>query len=155
MFFSGHESDSVSSTADFAQERAPLSRQKDQNKSLLEKLTREKLDSKMKLGNKQNDLSSGMGQAACSESSAPTSPLVSVFFVFIFTHIISAFGLLCVGVVVFSVIITSCPFDIILLHISLHICHDHMFYIHFGLIYCLVTLIYLTHSLCLENTLPL
>lgn len=151
MFFSGHESDSVSSTADFAQERAPLSRQKDQNKSLLEKLTQEKLDSKTKLGNKRNDLSSGTGQAACSESSAPTSPIVSVFFVFLFTHIISALGLLCF----FSVIITNCPFDIILLHISLHICHDHMFYIHFGLIYFLVTLIYLTHSLCLENTLPL
>ncbi|XP_038568974.1 pericentriolar material 1 protein isoform X3 [Micropterus salmoides] len=54
----GHESDSVSSTADFAQERAALSRQKDQNKSLLDKLTQEKLDSKTKLGNKQNDLSS-------------------------------------------------------------------------------------------------
>nr|XP_046274495.1 pericentriolar material 1 protein isoform X2 [Scatophagus argus] len=54
----GHESDSVSSTADFAQERAPLSRQKDQNKSLLDKLTQEKLDSKTKLGNKRNDLSS-------------------------------------------------------------------------------------------------
>ncbi|XP_044046674.1 pericentriolar material 1 protein isoform X2 [Siniperca chuatsi] len=54
----GHESDSVSSTADFAQERAALSRQKDQNKSLLDKLTQEKLDSKTKLGNKGNDLSS-------------------------------------------------------------------------------------------------
>ncbi|KAG8014670.1 Pericentriolar material 1 protein, partial [Nibea albiflora] len=54
----GHESDSVSSTADFAQERAPLPRQKDQNKSLLEKLTQEKLDSKTKLGSKRNDLSS-------------------------------------------------------------------------------------------------
>ncbi|XP_019122091.2 pericentriolar material 1 protein isoform X3 [Larimichthys crocea] len=54
----GHESDSVSSTADFAQERAPLPRQKDQNKSLLDKLTQEKLDSKTKLGNKRNDLSS-------------------------------------------------------------------------------------------------
>uniref|UniRef100_A0A8C4NXY3 Pericentriolar material 1 n=1 Tax=Dicentrarchus labrax TaxID=13489 RepID=A0A8C4NXY3_DICLA len=53
-----HDSDSVSSTADFAQERAPLSRQKDQNKSLLDKLTQEKLDSKTKLGNKRNDLSS-------------------------------------------------------------------------------------------------
>lgn len=74
-FFSGHESDSVSSTADFAQERAPMSRQKDQNKSLLDKLTQEKLDSKTKLGNKRNDLSSGMSQAACSDSYAPTSPL--------------------------------------------------------------------------------
>ncbi|XP_074485631.1 pericentriolar material 1 protein isoform X4 [Sebastes fasciatus] len=54
----GHESDSVSSTADFVQERAALSRQKDQNKSLLDKLTREKLDSKTKFGNKRNDLSS-------------------------------------------------------------------------------------------------
>ncbi|XP_041640033.1 pericentriolar material 1 protein isoform X2 [Cheilinus undulatus] len=53
----GHESD-ISSTADFAQERAPLSRQKDQNKSLLDKLTQEKLDSKTKLGSKRNDLSS-------------------------------------------------------------------------------------------------
>ncbi|XP_074549222.1 pericentriolar material 1 protein isoform X2 [Halichoeres trimaculatus] len=54
----GHESDSVSSTADFAQERAPLSHQKDQNKRLLDKLTQEKLDSKTKLGSKRNDLSS-------------------------------------------------------------------------------------------------
>uniref|UniRef100_UPI0037E9A1CA pericentriolar material 1 protein n=1 Tax=Semicossyphus pulcher TaxID=241346 RepID=UPI0037E9A1CA len=54
----GHESDSVSSTADFAQERASTSRQKEQNKSLLDKLTREKLDSKTKLGSKRNDLSS-------------------------------------------------------------------------------------------------
>ncbi|XP_032356497.1 pericentriolar material 1 protein isoform X4 [Etheostoma spectabile] len=54
----GHESDSVSSTADFVQERVDLSRQRDQNKSLLDKLTQEKLDSKTKLGNKQNDLSS-------------------------------------------------------------------------------------------------
>ncbi|KAM7009040.1 pericentriolar material 1 protein isoform 12-T12 [Tautogolabrus adspersus] len=53
-----HESDSVSSTADFAQERAPLSHRKDQNKSLLDKLTREKLDSKTRLGSKRNDLSS-------------------------------------------------------------------------------------------------
>ncbi|KAI3352504.1 hypothetical protein L3Q82_005455 [Scortum barcoo] len=55
---SRHESDSVSSTADFAQERAAMSRQKDQNKSLLDKLTQEKLDSKTKLGSKRNDLSS-------------------------------------------------------------------------------------------------
>ncbi|XP_035811988.2 pericentriolar material 1 protein isoform X2 [Amphiprion ocellaris] len=54
----GHESDSVSSTADFAQERAALSHQKDQNRSLLDKFTQEKLDSKTKLGNKRNDLSS-------------------------------------------------------------------------------------------------
>ncbi|XP_071361739.1 pericentriolar material 1 protein isoform X2 [Trachinotus anak] len=54
----GHESDSVSSTADFAQERAAASRHKDQNQSLLDKLTQEKLDSKTKLGNKRNDLSS-------------------------------------------------------------------------------------------------
>ncbi|KAJ4944231.1 hypothetical protein JOQ06_012776 [Pogonophryne albipinna] len=54
----GHESDSVSSTADFVQERAALSRQKDQNKSLLDRLTQEKLDSKSNLGSKRNDLSS-------------------------------------------------------------------------------------------------
>nr|XP_020476413.1 pericentriolar material 1 protein isoform X2 [Monopterus albus] len=53
-----HESDSVSSTADFAQERAGPSRQKDQNQSLLDKLTQEKLDDKSKFGNKRNDLSS-------------------------------------------------------------------------------------------------
>uniref|UniRef100_A0A3B5A9V7 Pericentriolar material 1 n=1 Tax=Stegastes partitus TaxID=144197 RepID=A0A3B5A9V7_9TELE len=52
------DSDSVSSTADFAQERAALSHQKDQNRSLLDKFTQEKLDSKTKLGNKRNDLSS-------------------------------------------------------------------------------------------------
>ncbi|XP_029012160.1 pericentriolar material 1 protein isoform X2 [Betta splendens] len=53
-----YESDSVSSTADFTQERAAASRQKDQNQSLLDKLTQEKLDSKTKPGNKRNDLSS-------------------------------------------------------------------------------------------------
>uniref|UniRef100_A0A8C7QD31 Pericentriolar material 1 n=1 Tax=Oncorhynchus mykiss TaxID=8022 RepID=A0A8C7QD31_ONCMY len=53
------ESDSVSSTADFVQERAPQPhRQRDQNQSLLDKLTQEKLDSKTKTGNKPNDLSS-------------------------------------------------------------------------------------------------
>ncbi|KAM9530637.1 pericentriolar material 1 protein-like isoform 4-T4 [Salvelinus alpinus] len=56
----GVESDSVSSTADFVQERAPQPhRQRDQNQSLLDKLTQEKLDSKTKTGNKPNDLSSG------------------------------------------------------------------------------------------------
>ncbi|XP_071024697.1 pericentriolar material 1 protein-like isoform X1 [Oncorhynchus clarkii lewisi] len=55
----GVESDSLSSTADFVQERAPLPhRQRDQNQSLLDKLTQEKLDSKTKTGNKPNDLSS-------------------------------------------------------------------------------------------------
>lgn len=52
-------SDSVGSTADFVHKRAPLPRQKDQNKSLLDKLTQEKLDSKSKFGKKRNDLSSG------------------------------------------------------------------------------------------------
>uniref|UniRef100_A0A672ZJA8 Pericentriolar material 1 n=1 Tax=Sphaeramia orbicularis TaxID=375764 RepID=A0A672ZJA8_9TELE len=52
------DSDSASSTADGGQERAPLSRGKDQNQRLLAKLTQEKLDSKMKMGHKQNDLSS-------------------------------------------------------------------------------------------------
>ncbi|KAM3864768.1 pericentriolar material 1 protein [Diretmus argenteus] len=54
----GQESDSVSSTAECVQERAAQSRQRDQNQSLLDKLTQEKLDSKTKLGNKPNDLSS-------------------------------------------------------------------------------------------------
>lgn len=58
---SGPVSDSVGSTADFVQRRAPLPRQKDQNKSLLDKLTQEKLDSKSKFGKKRNDLSSGRG----------------------------------------------------------------------------------------------
>ncbi|KAJ8000864.1 hypothetical protein DPEC_G00184810 [Dallia pectoralis] len=53
------ESDSVSSTADFVQERAPQPRRKrDQNQSLLDKLTQEKLDSRTKTCNKPNDLSS-------------------------------------------------------------------------------------------------
>lgn len=52
-------SDSVGSTTDFVHKRAPLPRQKDQNKSLLDKLTQEKLDSKSKFGKKRNDLSSG------------------------------------------------------------------------------------------------
>ncbi|XP_028300548.1 pericentriolar material 1 protein isoform X2 [Gouania willdenowi] len=54
----GHESDSVSSSAELAQQRAVLSHHKDQNQSLLDKLTQEKLKSKTKLGNKRNDLSS-------------------------------------------------------------------------------------------------
>ncbi|XP_029949631.1 pericentriolar material 1 protein isoform X2 [Salarias fasciatus] len=54
----GQESDSASSTAGFVQERAAPSHHKDQNQSLLDKLTQEKLDSKTKLGNKRNDLSS-------------------------------------------------------------------------------------------------
>lgn len=67
----GHESDSASSAADFPQERAPLPRQKDQNKSLLDKLTQEKLDSKAKLGNKRNDLSSGASGRPPSQSVLP------------------------------------------------------------------------------------
>lgn len=46
-------------------------------------------------------------------------------------------------------------FDIILIPIFTRICHDHVFHFNFRLIYFVVTLIYLTHSLCLENTLPL
>ncbi|XP_061626507.1 pericentriolar material 1 protein isoform X4 [Phyllopteryx taeniolatus] len=52
----GLESDSLSSTADLDQERAASSRHKDQH--LLDKLTQEKLNSKTKLGNKANDISS-------------------------------------------------------------------------------------------------
>ncbi|XP_037545863.1 pericentriolar material 1 protein isoform X2 [Nematolebias whitei] len=54
----GHESDSVSSTVDFVHQRAASSHHRDQNQRLLDKLTQEKLDSKAKLGNKRNDLSS-------------------------------------------------------------------------------------------------
>ncbi|XP_024115198.1 pericentriolar material 1 protein isoform X1 [Oryzias melastigma] len=54
----GHDSDSASSTTDFAQQRAVLSHHRDPNQSLLDKLTQEKLDSKTKLGNKRNDISS-------------------------------------------------------------------------------------------------
>uniref|UniRef100_A0A1A7Z522 Pericentriolar material 1 n=1 Tax=Iconisemion striatum TaxID=60296 RepID=A0A1A7Z522_9TELE len=54
----GPDSDSVSSSADFAQERAASSHHREQNQRLLDKLTQEKLDSKAKLGNKRNDLSS-------------------------------------------------------------------------------------------------
>lgn len=57
---SGQESDSVCSTVDFVQERAPPSCQKDPNQQLLDKLTQEKLDSKT---NKPNDLSSGTSQS--------------------------------------------------------------------------------------------
>lgn len=52
-------SDSVGSTAESVHKRAPLPRQKEQNKSLLDKLTQEKLDSKSQFGKKRNDLSSG------------------------------------------------------------------------------------------------
>ncbi|XP_077461914.1 pericentriolar material 1 protein isoform X2 [Stigmatopora argus] len=53
----GVESDSLSSTADLKQDRAPASRHhKDQH--LLDKLTQEKLNSKSKFGDKPNDISS-------------------------------------------------------------------------------------------------
>ncbi|RVE76057.1 hypothetical protein OJAV_G00004850 [Oryzias javanicus] len=54
----GHDSDSASSTTDFAQQRAVSSHHRDPNQSLLDKLTQEKLDSKTKLGSKRNDISS-------------------------------------------------------------------------------------------------
>uniref|UniRef100_A0A674EGK5 Pericentriolar material 1 n=1 Tax=Salmo trutta TaxID=8032 RepID=A0A674EGK5_SALTR len=75
-------SDSVSSTADFVQERAPQPhRQRDQNQSLLDKLTQEKLDSKTKTGNKPNDLSSAYAwrtpflsnRIACTEAPGASS----------------------------------------------------------------------------------
>lgn len=80
MFVSGNVSDSFSSTGEFGQERAPLPRQKEQNKSLLDKLTQEKLNSKSKHGNKQNDLSSGTGQVALSECYHLTSHIWFSFF---------------------------------------------------------------------------
>ncbi|XP_077428029.1 pericentriolar material 1 protein isoform X2 [Vanacampus margaritifer] len=75
----GLESDSLSSTADFDQERAASSRHKDQH--LLDKLTQEKLDSKTKLGNKQNDISSAYAwrtpflsnRIACTEAADASS----------------------------------------------------------------------------------
>ncbi|XP_054634093.1 pericentriolar material 1 protein isoform X2 [Dunckerocampus dactyliophorus] len=75
----GKESDSLSSTADFDQERAVSSRHKDQH--LLDKLTQEKLDSKAKLGNKPNDLSSAYAwrtpflsnRIACTEAADASS----------------------------------------------------------------------------------
>lgn len=90
---SGHESDSVGSTADSVQERADTCHQKEHNQSLLDKLTQEKLDSKAKLGSKRNDLSSGMAEAACSKISAPSfSSVISVcacvFFLLFMIHII-------------------------------------------------------------------
>uniref|UniRef100_A0A4W5LRV0 Pericentriolar material 1 n=1 Tax=Hucho hucho TaxID=62062 RepID=A0A4W5LRV0_9TELE len=78
----GVESDSVSSTTDFVQERAPQPhRQRDQNQSLLDKLTQEKLDSKTKTGNKPNDLSSAYAwrtpflsnRIACTEAPGASS----------------------------------------------------------------------------------
>lgn len=82
FFFQGHESDSASSVADFAQERAPLPRQKDQNKSLLDKLTQEKLDGKTKQGNKRNDLSSGTSRPTAVNSFS--SRFTSCFFILSF-----------------------------------------------------------------------
>ncbi|KAG7269443.1 hypothetical protein CRUP_032297 [Coryphaenoides rupestris] len=52
------ESDSANSTAEFVQQRALQPRQKDQNQSLLDKLTQEKLSNKSKPGSKPSDLSS-------------------------------------------------------------------------------------------------
>ncbi|XP_034043599.1 pericentriolar material 1 protein isoform X2 [Thalassophryne amazonica] len=54
----GQEINSVSSSGEFVQEATPRVQHKDLNQSLLDKLTQEKLDSKAKLGNKRNDLSS-------------------------------------------------------------------------------------------------
>lgn len=90
---SGHESDSVGSTADSVQERADTCHQKGHNQSLLDKLTQEKLDSKAKLGSKRNDLSSGMTEAACSKINAPSFPsvislCVCVCFLLFMIHII-------------------------------------------------------------------
>lgn len=79
VFPSGHESDSVGSTADSVQERADMCHQKEQNQSLLDKLTQEKLDSKAKLGSKRNDLSSGMAETACIKMNVPSfSSVISV-----------------------------------------------------------------------------
>lgn len=139
LFFAGHETDSASSTADFAHERAPLSRQKDQNKSLLDKLTQEKLDSKTKLGNKRNDLSSGRGQSHYSESNAPTSSLLCLCSLFLyFSYIFNTFSFL-----MYFKFMCLCTFVM-----------TTCFILILWLIYIVVTLIYLTHSLCLENTLP-
>jgi len=60
LCFSPHkESDCANSTAEFVQQRALQPRQKEQNQSLLDELTQEKLASKSKPGNKPTDLSSG------------------------------------------------------------------------------------------------
>nr|XP_061840070.1 pericentriolar material 1 protein isoform X3 [Nerophis lumbriciformis] len=75
----GRESDSLSSTADFHQERAVLSRHKDQH--LLDKLTQEKLNTKTKLGNRPNDHSSAYAwrtpflsnRIACTEAADTSS----------------------------------------------------------------------------------
>ncbi|XP_019717563.1 pericentriolar material 1 protein isoform X3 [Hippocampus comes] len=75
----GLESDSLSSTADFDQERAASSRHHDQH--LLDKLTQEKLDSKSKLGNRQDDISSAYAwrtpflsnRIACTEAADASS----------------------------------------------------------------------------------
>ena len=87
MHSSGHESDSVSSTADFAQERAAPTRQKDLNQSLLDKLTQEKLDSKTKLGNKRNDLSSGIQLQLLPVKVLPTTSTLLCVVVFLKTFI--------------------------------------------------------------------
>lgn len=108
---SGHESDSVGSTADSVQERADTCHQKEHNQSLLDKLTQEKLDSKAKLGSKRNDLSSGMAEAACSKITAPSfSSVISVCvcFLLFMIHII-----LLQNVYSFSFIITPCLFILI------------------------------------------
>lgn len=137
-FLSGHESDSVSSTADFVLKRAAVPHQKDQNKSLLDKLTREKLDSKTKLGSKRNDISSGAGRAGCHDFFTPTSPLFFVcvlgFELFILIRLLLRHFICFLS--------TFCS--------SLFLC---TFVVWLNLL-C-VTLIYLTHSICLENTLPL
>ena len=116
---SDRDSDSVSSTVDFIQERAAPTRQKNQNQSLLDKLTQEKLNSKTKPGNKRNDLSSGMDGNIPTGCYAPALICLSNVSSFLF---------------------------------SLLICH--LFILSLGRI-TLSFLIYLTHSLCLEDTLPL
>ncbi|XP_051941138.1 pericentriolar material 1 protein [Hippocampus zosterae] len=75
----GLESDSLSSTADFDQERPESSRHHDQH--LLDKLTQEKLDSKSKPGNRRDDISSAYAwrtpflsnRIACTEAADASS----------------------------------------------------------------------------------
>ena len=86
---SDRDSDSVSSTVDFIQERAAPTRQKNQNQSLLDKLTQEKLNSKTKPGNKRNDLSSGMDRNIPTGYYAPALICLSNLssFLFSFAHL--------------------------------------------------------------------
>lgn len=94
-------------------------RQKDQNKSLLDKLTQEKLDSKSKFGKKRNDLSSGR-DSALKETPCLLSSSAIVHFKPLFNSSVR-FSLPLISLHYF------CAATLALInHLILHFCHGHI-----------------------------